>query len=153
MSRRIPLTKGYSTLVDDADYDWLSQWKWLYTEGYAVRCRPKCEPGPAFIRMHRLLMGIDAVPDPIHTGEVDHRNRDRLDNRRANLRLVTHGGNQRNTAPRAVSGEKGVRYVPRGRRWQAYTLLPRDETGRQGFLHLGKYDTLGGSAGRTTGLR
>ena len=26
--RTIPLTKGYEAIVDDADFDWLNQWKW-----------------------------------------------------------------------------------------------------------------------------
>lgn len=26
--KTIQLTKGYEALVDDEDYDWLSQWKW-----------------------------------------------------------------------------------------------------------------------------
>ena len=29
--RRIPLTRGQVAIVDDADYAWLSQWKWCAT--------------------------------------------------------------------------------------------------------------------------
>lgn len=53
--------------------------------------------------LHRLVMG---EPD----GEVDHRNRDKLDNRRANLRLATRSQNNANTSKRSncSSRHKGV---------------------------------------------
>lgn len=39
--RKIPLTQGKFALVDDADFDWLNQWKWYAlktkTTFYAVR--------------------------------------------------------------------------------------------------------------------
>ncbi len=28
MPKLIPLTQGKVTIVDDADFDWLNQWKW-----------------------------------------------------------------------------------------------------------------------------
>jgi hypothetical protein len=40
MTKEIPLTKGYVALVDDDDFDWLSQFKWhISHDGYAVRTR------------------------------------------------------------------------------------------------------------------
>jgi hypothetical protein len=34
--KQITLTKGQFAIVDDEDYEWLSQWKWHVAHGYAV---------------------------------------------------------------------------------------------------------------------
>ena len=89
MAREISLTKGYVSIVDDDDYDWLSEYKWSasvdkrdkyvsarttvykYFEGYKWR---------RSVKMHRLIMDAKI-------GEcVEHINGDPLDNRRCNLR-------------------------------------------------------------------
>lgn len=84
------------TLVDDADYERLSQFKWTY---HPIRIRGKAYQGYAKaymgkkqrpMELHRLLM-----PDkPDHV--VDHINRDKLDNRRKNLRYLTWSESNRN---------------------------------------------------------
>lgn len=141
--RLIPLTKGMFAKVDDADYEWLSQWKWTTSRwGYAHRARPRRKnspPGPHSIFMHRLIMGVDGIPLAV-SGEVDHIDRDRLNNQRSNLRMSDHRANQANTAPRSASGIKGIRHDRVRNKWQAYALAPR-ENGRQRFIHLGLFDT------------
>ena len=92
MTREIPLTQGRVALVDDADYEWLSQWKWCYAAGYAVRSirNPDGKPRQKHIKMHRLIAGAK-------DGEwVDHRNLNTLDNQRHNLRCCTITESQRN---------------------------------------------------------
>jgi hypothetical protein len=92
----IELTRGQSTFVDDADFDFLSQWKWCAHRGrgrlfYAIRTRHKGEPGGGRqIQMHRV---VTSAPVGL---EVDHINGDTLDNRRQNLRLATHSLNHQN---------------------------------------------------------
>ena len=85
----IQLSSGLVAVVDDADHEWLSQWKWWTTKGYAVR---QVRRGGTLqtILMHRLI--AEAKPGE----EVDHISGDKLDNRRANLRLGTHGLNMQN---------------------------------------------------------
>lgn len=87
--KKIPLTKGHFALVDDADFDWLSKWKWqTWNTGnlfYAVRY----ERGST-IRMHRL---INATPDNMFTDHIDGNG---LNNQRSNLRTVTHQQNMMN---------------------------------------------------------
>ncbi len=104
--REIPLTGGKSCLVDDCDYDFLSQWKWqLHPSGYARRTGSK--NGVHYtIWLHRL---VHNTPDGF---ETDHINCDKLDNRRSNLRTCTRCENAKNV--RRLSGIEtgllGVRY-------------------------------------------
>ena len=102
MAKLIPLTRGQNAIVDDEDHEWLSQWKWgvLDHRGYAVRKNSK---GKA-TWMHRLIIN---APNGM---QVDHINGDTLDNRRANLRLVTSQQNRMNQRLRSdnKTGYKGV---------------------------------------------
>lgn len=113
-AREIPLTKGRVAIVDAADYEWLSQWKWcaqVDEKGFAYACR--AGPRLTIIRMHRVLA------QPAAHQVVDHINRDTLDNRRANLRCCTLAENARNRAGNrgTLSPFKGV--LAAGPRWRA----------------------------------
>lgn len=95
MTKKITLTKGYSAIVDDIDYNYLNQWKWhalvaSHNLTYAVRKPDK------HIRMQRVIVERKNG-HPIPQGMVvDHINRQSLDNRRSNLRLGTRGQNNCN---------------------------------------------------------
>jgi hypothetical protein len=95
----IPLTQNKYALVDDSDFELVTQHKWYYNEGYAVTYHKGQR-----IRMHRLILGASK------NQKTDHKNRDRLDNRRANLRVCTTQQNNRNISMRKdnTSGYKGV---------------------------------------------
>lgn len=73
--KRIPLTQGFEALVDDEDYDALSQYNWCVhrqrRKYYAVR-RDK-ESGN-LIKMHQVILGV--LPGV----EIDHKDRDGLNN-------------------------------------------------------------------------
>mgnify|MGYP001062001530 CR=1 FL=1 len=101
----IPLTKGAVARVDPADYERLTQMgSWcLNSSGYAVHYT-KINGRRKTLLMHRLLM--DA---PRHL-QVDHINRDKLDNRRENLRFATRSQNQanKNVGKNNTSRFKGV---------------------------------------------
>lgn len=101
----IPLTKGQVAIVDDADFEYLSQWNWQFTHGYARR-RVKESGKTRVIYMHRV------IARPLEMEEVDHVNMDGLDNRRANLRCCNRSQNNCNRKVRSDSkiGLKGVRY-------------------------------------------
>lgn len=73
------------TIVDDEDYEWLSEYRWRWQAGYAVATIDKRD-----VKMHRLIM--QPTPEQV----VDHKNGQRHDNRRANLRLATFTENARN---------------------------------------------------------
>jgi hypothetical protein len=129
--KEIPLTRGKVALVDDEDFDYLNQWKWHCTAfGYAARFDYSLgRKHPILILMHRL---INRTPAKMAT---DHINQNKLDNRRANLRICTDAENHRNSGMRKdnKSGYKGV-YRARGwKKWQAYITLNKHR------LHLGYF--------------
>lgn len=65
---------------------------------------------------------------------IDHINHDRLDNRWANLREVTHAENMKNLARRSgnKSGATGVFQVSQSKKWRAY--IQRD--GKRHYLGM-----------------
>ena len=91
MTKEILLTQGQVAIVDDEDYKRISQWKWSY------RRNPRSHYGYAYrgmnghhISMHRLIMN---APDDL---EVDHIDRNGLNNCRFNLRLATRSQQRAN---------------------------------------------------------
>lgn len=106
--RTIPLTQGEKALVDDCDYDFLSQWNWYYhksghrgTGGYAVRKGPQQE----MVYMSSIVANRLGI-----TGRVDHKDQNKLNNQRFNLRPATNSQNGANRRrPRNnTTGFKGV---------------------------------------------
>lgn len=124
--KEIPLTKGQIALVDDADYEWLNQWKWCYLgERYAARWDNDANPRQ-LIYMHRLIM---QTPEGMRT---DHINLNKLDNRRNNLRIVTNSQNGMNIPKQpkrcCSSRYKGVSWSKKCSKWQAYITKNRKVT-------------------------
>lgn len=129
--KEIPLTQGKVALVDDEDFDHLSTFNWhaaRYQRGgldeiwYAVRTEL---PSRYTVYMHRQVM-------PAQPGHVTfHKNRDGLDNRRANLQtgprwqVVAH----RRVKPRDLP--RGVYPIPRCKNLQALIRI----SGK--IMHLG----------------
>jgi hypothetical protein len=116
----IPLSQGQSVLVDDEDYPPLSDFRWCYRaersgrQGYAVR-HVKVEGKDLLLYLHRQLL----PPGPDQ--EVIFLNHDRLDCRRANLRIASKQEARRHHRVRSdsKSGSKGVRYNPDNETWTA----------------------------------
>ena len=122
---RVPITKRDGTivahaLVSDEDFEWVMRWKWRMIGGqYAGRTVYDRERKRAdTIYLHRALMGLRAGD----AEQVDHVNRDKLDNRRENLRLVTPGEQAQNKGVRSDSrsGLRGACWVGKRslRPWQ-----------------------------------
>lgn len=115
MTKEIPLTKGKVAIVDKDDFDRLNKYKWYYEDsGYACRRKTFGYYDNKKVYMHREILG-----DITDKNVVDHINRDGLDNRKLNLRIVTQSHNMFNTGLRRnnSSGYKGV--SKSGNRWRA----------------------------------
>lgn len=98
MSRIIYSSHNKAIIVDDEDYEMLSQRAWGHNStGYARQTQTTIINGvrsSKTILMHRLLMNF-----PSKDKEVDHINRNKLDNRKCNLRVVTRQQNIANKTP------------------------------------------------------
>jgi len=115
---RIPLRRRDGTVVAHAlvspEDAHLAERRWHRdNRGYARRMGPdgKVE------QLHRVVLGLthgDAL-------EADHINGDKLDNRRSNLRVVTHRENLQNlrSRPGAASRFRGVQWRDDRRCWRA----------------------------------
>ncbi len=101
----LDLGDGSFALVDDEDYEAASQFRWRKTEHGYVRRRF----GKKQQYLHHFIIGDRA--------RVDHKNRDRTDNRRENLRHATSGQNGANRTAYSKSGFKGVVAIKSG--WMA----------------------------------
>lgn len=132
MPREIPLTQGKVAIVDDADFDLVSGWKWFAVVGkksfYAVRTVNISKRSKLRVAMHRFLAGA-------HDGDVvDHIDGNGLDNRRSNLRVCSARDNARNIRARAGSSRfKGVSFHRGVGKWQAYVAA-------EGQRYLGVFD-------------
>jgi len=102
MPRRIPLTKGKFSIIDDDDFSRVSRHRWKFQpNGYATR---NAGATKGTVYLHRFIMD---APRGI---EIDHINLNKLDNRKANLRFATRSQNAFNYR-RLSTNKTGVRGV------------------------------------------
>ena len=129
----IPLTQGKVAIVDAEDYEYLNQWKWYYAQGYAVRT--ECINGrQRQVLMHRVILERMGFKD---FEDSDHINRNKIDNRRLNLRATTH---QQNTCNRGkqtsnTSGYKGVYWSKQRKKWVARIYVDGKYVNLKGFIN------------------
>ena len=117
--KKIKLTQNKVAIVDSDMFDYLNQFKWRYHNlGYAVTGRG--------IYMHKI---INKTPNGF---ETDHINRNKLDNRKSNLRSATQGQNRINTNPQKnnTSGYTGIKFNKVRNTWVAYIYKDRK------YIHL-----------------
>jgi len=92
--KKIKLTRGKYALVDDEDFEYLSQWSWFYNGGYAKRFSTKAD-GIDW-RKRKMISMASVVANTPEGLVADHRNRVKLDNRKENLRNCTIAENNMN---------------------------------------------------------
>lgn len=114
----IELTQGKVAIIDDCDFDEISKYKWHFGHGRYAYTNINIEgKGMRPVSMHRMILGFPKRPS-----EVDHINRNGLDNRRDNLRIVSAKENQKNrkVPKNNTSGTQGVNFLKQKNRWVAY---------------------------------
>lgn len=131
--KEIPLTKGKIAFVDDDDYAMVSQLKWRAQldrgNWYAIS-------GMGLNRvhfMHRFILGMSDK-----SIQVDHRDRNGLNNQKANLRPCTAQQNQANSkkpVTGVTSKYKGVSWHSKARKWYAHIMISHKRK------HLGSFDS------------
>ena len=87
----IKLTRNKYAIVDDDDFDKLNRYKWQCNYyGYAKRgIWDRGTNNNKQVLMHREIMGVLDRKDI----EIDHINKNTLDNRKCNLRFCSHQEN------------------------------------------------------------
>jgi hypothetical protein len=122
--------KEIYVIVDNLFYNEFIKYNWYFTSGYASRSEwnPKTKKGKT-IYMHRL------VADTPEGKQTDHINRNKLDNRKKNLRICTNKQNSGNIAlsKHNTSGAKGVNF--HHKRWRAFI------SDKNKHVHLGYFST------------
>lgn len=123
----IELNQGQIAIVDNSDFEQLSQFTWYIkarSDGrgfYAETAQRLPSSGVHHMKMHRVLLGV-----PVGQ-RIDHIDGNGLNNQRANLRFCTaseNGGNaQRNCNNK--SGYKGVSWRQDCHRWRASITVKR----------------------------
>ena len=109
----LQLSLNYNAIVDDNMHEFLSQFKWYANKVIASKKKNSFYPSRSMklgcrwkiIFLHHVIAG-----HPMKGFHVDHINRNTLDNRRENLRVVSVQENLRNSSKssRNKSGFKGV---------------------------------------------
>ena len=139
--KKIKLTQGKYALVDNFDFEWLSQWKWGFSpsghsegKGYASRTMHL-----GYDKNHkRLLKRIymhRAILHPPTDMVSDHINGNGLDNRRSNLRAVTKAENYILRSKKLGSKSKYKGVTTSGKKWQARIAFKGEQ------YYLGTYPT------------
>ena len=115
--RRIPIGKNKFALVDSETYFilMLADHKWgISSHGY-VRTSIEIDGKRKILYLHKAIM-------PAPEGyDIDHINRDKLDNRKVNLRICSRSENLHNQGLRRnnKSGHKGVYFRKDNKKWVA----------------------------------
>ncbi|MCC7208317.1 MAG: HNH endonuclease [Anaerolineae bacterium] len=131
MGKTILASRGEAILVDEDVYEWASKQKWHLVKGYAAHTIGYGKNARQRY-LHRLIMNTPAGLD------TDHINGNRLDNRRANLRVCRHGENcksNRKQRRKTSSKYKGVSWTSQYGKWKAKITVDYQDH------HLGFFDS------------
>lgn len=141
MIKKIKLPCGEKCIFDRDDFDLIKYYHWYKNhDGYAVAgVWNKTKKRNDQIRMHRVIMGVDNTKV-----NIDHKNRNKLDNRKDNLRISNHSTNAANMKVRKdnLLGVKGVRKIKTRQGYSFQTRITRNGK----VYYLGGHKTISEAA-------
>lgn len=120
------LGKGKFALVDDEDYERVNKLNWSFSS----RQYAQSKLNKKTISMHRFVFC------PLKDQRLDHKNGDKLDNRKENLRVADMYENARNRGKNKgiySSIYKGVCWSIRDKRWRAQIKIKSKKIGLGNF--------------------
>ena len=113
-------------IIDLEDVERVSKHKWaLNSYGYVIT-----NINRKTVYLHRFLLEYEGRMD------IDHENGNKLDNRKSNLRIVTHDKNMLNRSKHSnnTSGKTGIYFDKANNKWKAYITI----NGKR--IHLGLFN-------------
>ena len=128
--KEIKLTRGLVALVDDEDYEFLSQRHWYAAKRkktYYARTDKMVNWKTTKTYMHRLILN---TPKGMQTDHIDHNG---LNNQRHNIRICTNTQNRRNVSSHGRSKYLGVSF--NGKHIRAQITIGDK------YIHLGYFKT------------
>lgn len=128
----VELSRNKKAIVDDELFDKVNSYKWYCSSrGYAQRTI-HVNGKRKEILLHRFLLNARKGQ------EIDHINRDPLDNRLQNLRFCTRSENNLNKGlnKNNKSGYKGISWHKGGKKWLAQICI------RGNRINIGLFDNI-----------
>ena len=124
------IDNGYQIEIDKEDEEKIKKYRWrldkntgyVYSDFLGIK-----------IYLHRFIMNVHQNKDGL---VIDHINRDKKDNRRANLRIVTHAENLRNMSILSNSSTGFRNVYKKGRKY----VLMSNYNGK--VTYFGTYETI-----------
>jgi hypothetical protein len=135
-----------AALVDAEDFDWASKYPWHIhrKEGRYARTVVREDESRRHVFLHRAVLGFRHRDNR----RIDHINGDRLDCRKANLRLASVAQNAQNQGSRGGSSRfRGVTWDRSRQKWLAQAVVAGERH------HLGRFDSELGAAAAAARFR
>lgn len=136
MTKQIKISQNNLTLVDDDMYDELNKYIWFTHKG-GNTCYARRNENGTMVYMHRQILGLERGDGKF----TDHINRNGLDNRASNLRIVSKTINNRNrgNCSHNTSGHVGVHWNTAFKKWVAQITVENQP------IHLGYFNKIDGA--------
>lgn len=130
--KEILLSQNKTTVVDDEDYEYLSQWKWCAVKSgktyYAMRNAGYKNGKQINVFMHREILHAKWFD------KIDHKDHNGLNNLRNNIRKATATQNRTNTPKRNNTKSKYLGVCIRGNNYVSAEITIHGKTKYLGYF-------------------